>query len=160
MHLLATGSFTDSYFQEHFDKRQTSSVFIIENVEKQRNSIGLLTNIKIFFLIWNSKYKYHIKIFIQSYLLLLKQQTWKRKMCLLPVLEYTCWASSGIHLLSIFETLGQKLEVSLNIFCGTKFTLDWITQPSPSPPTRQFLDLPRGNLCDGFCFHWNCRDRL
>ena len=39
-----------------------------------------------------------------------------------------------MHLLSIFETLDQKLEVLLSISCGTKITLEWI-----SPPP--FLDL-------------------
>ena len=43
-------------------------------------------------------------------------------------------ASSRIHLLSIFEKLGQKLEVLLSFFCGTKITLEWITP--------LFLDLP------------------
>ena len=37
--------------------------------------------------------------------------------------------------MSIFETLGQKLEVLLSIFCGTKINLEWITPPPP------FLDL-------------------
>ena len=37
--------------------------------------------------------------------------------------------SSDIHLLSIFETLGQKLEFFLSIFCGTKITLEWIYPP-------------------------------
>ena len=52
-HLLAAGSFTDNRFQEHFfltehiDKRLSFLVFIIQSEEKQRNSIGILTNIKI-----------------------------------------------------------------------------------------------------------------
>ena len=33
-------------------------------------------------------------------------------------------ASPGIHLLSIFGALGQKVELLLSIFCGTKITLD------------------------------------
>ena len=57
--------------------------------------------------------------FFHSYLLLLKQQTWNIK-------ENVSCASSGINLLSIFETLGQKLKVFLSIFCGTKMTLEWI----------------------------------
>ena len=32
---------------EHIDKRLTFLVFIIQSEEKQRNSIGILTNIKI-----------------------------------------------------------------------------------------------------------------
>ena len=55
LHLLAAGSFTDNHFQEHnfltehIYKRLTFSVSIIQNEEKQRNSIGLLTNVKIIF---------------------------------------------------------------------------------------------------------------
>ena len=37
--------------------------------------------------------------------------------------------SSGIHLLSIFETLGQKLEVLLSTFRSTKRNLEWIYPP-------------------------------
>ena len=44
-------------------------------------------------------------------------------------------ASSGIQLLSVFETFGQKLEVLFSIFCGIKITLEQITPPP-------FLDLP------------------
>ena len=33
--------------------------------------------------------------------------------------------------MSILETLGQKLEVLLSIFCGTKINLEWITPPPP-----------------------------
>ena len=65
-----------------------------------------------------------MKLFIHSYLLLLRQKTWK---C---VKENVSCASSGIHLLSIFETFGQKLEVLLSIFCETKIIWKWIT-PSP-----------------------------
>ena len=38
--------------------------------------------------------------------------------------------------MSMFETLGQKSEVLLSIFCGTKINLEWITPPLP------FLDQP------------------
>ena len=37
--------------------------------------------------------------------------------------KYVSCASPRIHLVNIFETLGQKLEVLLSIFCGTKITL-------------------------------------
>ena len=46
------------------------------------------------------------------------------------VKENVSCASSEIHLLSIFETLGQKFEVLLSIFCDTKITLEWVT-PCP-----------------------------
>ena len=56
-------------------------------------------------------------------------------MYLVPVLK---------HMPSIFKTLGQKLEVLLSIFCGTKITLEWITSHfwiyTPSPPL--YLTLP------------------
>ena len=42
------------------------------------------------------------------------------------VKENVSCASSEIHLLSIFETLGQKLEVLVSIFFGTKITLEWV----------------------------------
>ena len=45
--------------------------------------------------------------------------------------ENVSCASSGIHLLSIIETLGHNLEVLLSIFCGIKITLEWITPPPP-----------------------------
>ena len=43
-----------------------------------------------------------------------------------------------MHLLSIFGALGEKVEVLLTVFCGTKITLERITAPLPA-----FLDLPR-----------------
>ena len=49
-----------------------------------------------------------------------------------------------MHLLSTFETLGQKLEVFLSIFSGNKITLEWIT-PLPifkSTPPPPHYDLP------------------
>ena len=79
----------------------------------------------------------------QDYFFDLKLTTWN----LLFIHTFSCWnnkhgnvkgnvscASSRIHLLSIFEKLGQKLEVLLSFFCGTKITLEWITP--------LFLDLP------------------
>ena len=39
--------------------------------------------------------------------------------------------------MGIFETLGQKLEVLLSVFCGTKSNFEWI-----APPPPPFLDLP------------------
>ena len=72
----------------------------------------------------------------QDYFFDLKLTTWN----LLFIHTFSCWnnkhgnvkgnvscASSRIHLLSIFEKLGQKLEVLLSFFCGTKITLEWIT---------------------------------
>ena len=105
-------------------------MFIIQSEEKQRNSMDLLTNVKIIFLIWNSKYKYTTWnfLFIHTY------DYWNNKHG--NVKENLSCASSGIHLLSIFETFVQKVEVLFSIFCGTKLTLEWIT---PLPP---FLDLP------------------
>ena len=63
MYLLAAGSFTNRtpFLTKYINKRLTLSVFIIQSEEKQRNSIGFLTNIKIIFLIWNSKYKWAIR---------------------------------------------------------------------------------------------------
>ena len=88
---------------------------------KQINSKGLLTNIKIIFLIWNSKCKHTIKKFIHSYLLILKQQTWKCKR------KYILCQFWNTLAMSIFQTLGQKLKVLLSIICGTKINLEWIT---------------------------------
>ena len=68
-----------------------------------------------------------MKFFIHSYPWLMKQQTWKCKV------NVSC-ASSGIHLLSIFEILGQKLEVLLCIFRGTKILWNELTPPPPSLP--------------------------
>ena len=59
-----------------------------------------------------------------------------------------------MQLLSIFETLDQKLEVLLSIFCGTKITLEWITHPPPfldlpifrSPINTQFFSTPLPNI--------------
>ena len=56
---------------------------------KQRNSIGLLTNIKIIFLIWNSKYKHTIKKF----------HYWNKHG---NVKENVFCTSSGKHLLWVF----------------------------------------------------------
>ena len=80
-----------------------------------------MTNIKIILLIWNSKYKYttYKTLFIQTY------YYWNNKHG--NVKENASCASSGIHLPSISEALGQKLEVLLSIFCGIKITLEWIT---------------------------------
>ena len=74
--------------------------------------MDLLTNVKIIFLIWNSKYKYTTWnfLFIHTY------DYWNNKHG--NVKEY---------LLSIFETFVQKVEVLFSIFCGTKLTLEWIT---------------------------------
>ena len=52
--------------------------------------------------------------------------------------EIVSHASSGTQLLSIFGALGQKVEVLLSIFCGTKVTLERIST-APAPP---FLGLP------------------
>ena len=82
--------------------------------------MGLLTNINI---IW---FDLKLKLFIHSYLLLLKQQTWKCKR------NASC-ACFVVHLLSIFEILGQKLKVLLRILCGTKINLEWIPPPPPPP---------------------------
>ena len=112
-----------------FPLRLTFSVFTIDGEEKERNSIGPLTNIKIIFLIWTSKYKYSIKKkFIYSYLLILSQHTWKcKRKCILCQFWNTL-------------ILDQNLEVLLSIFYGTKITLEWITTPiSALPP---FLYLP------------------
>ena len=133
MHLLTASSFTDSCYKNTFLTEQNFSVFIIKCKEKQRNSIGLSTNIKIIFFNLKLKIKiHHIKNFIHTY------YYWSNKHG--NVKENISCTSSGILLLSIFETLGQKLEVLLSIFCGTKITLEWIT---PSP----FLDLPPLPLC-------------
>ena len=71
---------------------------------------------------------HHIKKFIHSKLLLLELQAWKcRRKC---ILCQFCHGSSGMHLLSIFGALGQKVEVLLSIFCGTKITLERITPSS------------------------------
>ena len=40
------------------------------------------------------------------------------------VKENVSYASSGTHLLSIFETLCEKFEVLISNFCGTKITLE------------------------------------
>ena len=65
-----------------------------------------------------------MKCFIHSQLLLRKQQTWKCK-------KKLSYASSGIHLLRIFEILGQ---VVLSIFCANKITLEWNFRSTPPPP--------------------------
>ena len=44
--------------------------------------------------------------------------------------------------MSILETLGQKLEVLLSIFCGTKINLEWITPPPPFPTPPIFRSIP------------------
>ena len=46
------------FLPEHIYKRLTFSLFVIQSEKNQRNSMGLLSNAKIIFLIWNSKYKY------------------------------------------------------------------------------------------------------
>ena len=69
-----------------------------------------------------------MKEFIHSYPVLLKLQAWNCK---------SSCASSGIHLLSIFGALGQKVELLLSIFCGTKITLD-----SPCLPPVIFRSVP------------------
>ena len=57
------------FLTEHINRRLTFSVFIIQSEEKKRNSKGLLTNTKIIFLIWNSRYKYSTPkiLFIHTY---------------------------------------------------------------------------------------------
>ena len=111
------------FLTEHIYKRLTFSMFIIQSEEKQRNSMDLLTNVEIIFLIWNSKYKYTTWnfLFIHTY------DYWNNKHG--DVKENVSCASSGIHLLSIFETLSQKLEVLLSIFCGTK---NFFNPPPPA----------------------------
>ena len=49
--------------------------------------------------------------------------------CKKNIKENVSCDSSGIHLLSIFETLGQKLEVLLSTFRSTKRNLEWIYPP-------------------------------
>ena len=80
-----------------------------------------LTNLKLKIQI------HHIKIFIHSKLLLLKLQAWKcRRKCILCQFYH---GSSGMHLLSILGALGQKAEVLLSIFYGSKITSERITPP-------------------------------
>ena len=99
---------------EHVHKKLTFLVPLIQSKEKQRNSVVF------FFFFWFETRNINApRNFFHSYLLLLKQQTWNIK-------ENVSCASSGINLLSIFETLGQKMGVFLSIFCGTKITLEWI----------------------------------
>ena len=106
-------------------------MFIIQSEEKLRISIGRLTNVKIIVLIWNSKYKYTTWnfLFIHTY------DYWNNKHG--DVKENVSCASSGIHLLSIFETLSQKLEVLLSIFCGTKNFFN-----PPPPPIINIHTIP------------------
>ena len=80
-----------------------------------------LTNLKLKIQI------HYIKKFIHSKLLLKLQVLKCRRKC---ILCQFCHGSSGMHLLSIFGALGQKVEVLLSIFCGTKITLERITPPS------------------------------
>ena len=60
---------------------------------------------------------------------------------------------SGIYLLRIFETLGQKLEVLLSIFCDIKITREWITlpyldlHPHYALPTHWNVKSPVNNIC-------------
>ena len=108
------------FLTEHIYKRLTFSVFIIQSKEKQSNSRGFWPILRLFL-----RFETHMKLSIHSCILLLKQQTWKSK-------RKSC-TSSEIRLLSIFEILGQKLEVLWSIFCGTKINLEWITRlPVPS----------------------------
>ena len=57
LHLLAADTFTVSHFQEQLFEQKTLakdltfSVVIIQSEEKQRNSKGFLTNVKIILLI-------------------------------------------------------------------------------------------------------------
>ena len=84
-----------------------------------------LTNLKLKIQI------HHIKKFIHSKQLLLKLEAWKcRRKCILCQFYHD---SSGMHLLRIFRALGQKVEVLLSIFCGSKITLERITIPPPHP---------------------------
>ena len=72
---------------------------------KTRKSNRAFDQYQHHFFIWNSKYKHTTKKFIHSYILILKQQTWKCKIkCIL------CWLWN-IFAMSIFETLGQGLQV-------------------------------------------------
>ena len=117
-----------------------------------------------------------MKFFIHSYPWLMKQQTWKCKV------NVSC-ASSGIHLLSIFEILGQKLEVLLCIFRGIKILWNELTAPPPYPhhfalyahwyinflnsPIIQYFEIsipPLPSVTGGFklwdcSFHWWARAR-
>ena len=102
-------------------QRLTFSVSMIQNEERQRNSIGLLANIKILFDLNLKILIHHQKNFIHSCPLILKQETWTcKKKCIL------CQSWNTLAM-SIFETLGQKLKVLLSIFYVTKITLEWIT---------------------------------
>ena len=59
------------------------------------------------------------------------------------VKENLSCASSVIHLLSIFEILGQKMEVLSSILYGTKITFVWITPIFRSnPPTTPIMPYP------------------
>ena len=93
--------------------------------------MGLLTNIKI--ILFDLK----LKIKMQTYKILFIHiyYYWNNKHG--NVKENESCASSGIHLPSIVETLGDQLEVLLSIFCGIKNTLNWVTPPPP----LLFLDL-------------------
>ena len=122
------------FLTEHINKRLTiiQIVIIVYNrsEEKQRNSMGLLTNLTNSEPIWNWKYKYthHIKkLFTHTY------YYWNYKHR--NAKENVSSTSSGIHLLGILGALGQKVEALLSIFCCTKITLEWISHPP-------FLDLP------------------
>ena len=91
-----------------------------------------MTNIKIILFTWNSKYTIKIFLFIHTY------YYWNNKHG--NVKENVSCASPGIHLLSIFQTLGQKLKILLNIFCGTKITFEWIS-PLPPPIIMPYLPI-------------------
>ena len=67
--------------------------------------------------------------------------------------ENVSCAGSRIYLLRIFETLGQKLEVLLSIFCDIKITREWITlpyldlHPHYALPTHWNVKSPVNNIC-------------
>ena len=110
-------------------------MFIIQSKEKQRNSVKLLTNIKIIFWFETQNVNTPHKEFYSF----IPITTNTRKDG--NVKENVSCTSCGIHLLSTFETLAQKLIVQY--LCSTKITLEWITPPSPPI----FRSIPHYAIC-------------
>ena len=118
---------------EHINKRLSFSVFIILKWRKTKKFNRAFNQYQDYFFDLKLKIQmHHIKFFIYSRLLLLKQQTWKcKRKCILCQFWNT---------LAEYFLRHQKLKVLLNIFCCTKIMFEWITHP--------FLDLPPSHtLC-------------
>ena len=90
------------------------TVFFSVYNSKRRKQIkwGIWSTSKWFFFDLKSKYKQTTKNFNHSYLLILKQQTWK---CKRKRILCQFWNALAM---SIFETLCPNLEVLLSIFCA------------------------------------------